>query len=41
VVWNSGYSTSPLARARFPALRSLGRPLEGALVIKAVHRIAR
>ncbi len=41
VVWNSGYSTDPQARCRFPALRSLGRPLEGALVIKAVHRITR
>ncbi len=38
VVWNSGYSTDPLARWRFPALRALRQPLEGALVIKAVHR---
>ena len=38
VVWNSGYSTDPLARSRFPALRALSQPLEGALVIKAVHR---
>ncbi len=38
VVWNSGYSTDPLARSRFPALRALRQPLEGALVIKAVHR---
>lgn len=38
IVWNSGYSTDPLAHPRFPALRSLRRPLEGALVIKAVHR---
>ena len=40
VVWKSGYSTDPLARSRFPALRALKQPLEGALVIKAVHRLA-
>jgi hypothetical protein len=38
VVWNSGYSTDSAARFRFPSTRSLGKPLDGALVVKAVHR---
>jgi len=38
VVWNSGYSTDSAARFRFPSLRALGKPLQGALVMKAVHR---
>ena len=37
-VWNSGYTTDPLAPVRFPSRRVLDRPLNGALVIKAVHR---
>jgi hypothetical protein len=41
VVWNSGYTTDPDAPYRFPSRRALGRPLNGALVIKAVHRMAR
>ena len=40
LVWNSGYSTDPAARYRFPAMRSLGRPLNGAFVVKVVHRIS-
>jgi hypothetical protein len=40
LVWNSGYTTSPLARFRFPTTRALGRPLNGAFVVKVVHRIA-
>jgi hypothetical protein len=40
VVWNSGYTTDPDARYRFPSQRALTRPLNGALVIKAVHRFA-
>jgi hypothetical protein len=40
VVWNSGYTTDPAARFRFPNPRALDKPLEGALVIKAVHRFA-
>ena len=40
VVWNSGYTTDPGATYRFPALRSLTRQLNGAFVVKAVHRIA-
>jgi hypothetical protein len=38
LVWNSGYTTDPDARFRFPSSRALTRPLNGALVIKAVHR---
>lgn len=40
VVWNSGYSTSPGTPYRFPAMRSLTRQLNGAFVVKVVHRIA-
>jgi hypothetical protein len=40
VVWNSGYSTDPEARYRFPSSRSLRNPLNGAIVVKAVHRFA-
>jgi hypothetical protein len=40
VVWNSGYTTDPGARYRFPRLRSISYPLNGALVVKAVHRLA-
>ena len=39
VVWNSGYTTEPLARFRFPDTRALTRPLNGAFVVKVVHRI--
>jgi len=41
VVWNSGYSTEPTARFRFPSSQSLTRPLNGALIIKAVHLMGR
>ncbi len=40
LVWNSGYTTYPLARFRFPDGQALGRPLNGAFVIKVVHRFA-
>jgi hypothetical protein len=40
VVWNSGFTTDPAAPHRFPSLRALGHPLNGALIIKAVHRVA-
>ncbi len=40
VVWNSGYTTDPSARYRFPAAGSLSRQLNGAFVVKVVHRIA-
>ena len=39
VVWNSGYTTEPQSRFRFPDTRSLSRPLNGAFVIKLVHRL--
>ena len=39
VVWNSGYTTDPAAPHRFPSVRGLGAPLDGALVVKAVHRL--
>ena len=39
VVWNSGYTTEPLSRFRFPDTRALSRPLNGALVVKVVHRL--
>lgn len=38
VVWNSGYTTDPEARYHFPDRRALTRQLNGALVVKAVHR---
>jgi len=40
VVWNSGFTTFPGASYRFPSRRSLTHPLNGAFVIKAVHRLA-
>jgi len=40
VVWNSGFTTDPIAPWRFPSGRALSHPLNGALVIKAVHRLA-
>jgi hypothetical protein len=39
VVWNSGYTTDPLARFRFPDTQALSRPLNGAFVVKVVHRL--
>ncbi len=40
VVWNSGYTTDPAAPHRFPSGAALAHPLNGALVVKAVHRLA-
>ncbi|MEP7326752.1 MAG: DUF5916 domain-containing protein [Gemmatimonadota bacterium] len=40
IVWNSGYTTDPESPHRFPSGRSLGRPLNGALIVKAVRRFA-
>jgi hypothetical protein len=40
VVWNSGFTTFPGAPYAFPSSRSLTHPLNGAFVIKAVHRLA-
>ena len=39
IVWNSGYTTDPTVLHRFPSPHALGHPLNGALVVKAVHRI--
>ena len=39
LVWNSGYTTDPAAPYRFPARGALSRSLNGAFVIKAVHRM--
>jgi hypothetical protein len=41
VVWNSGFTTDPDAPWRFPHSRAVSHPLNGALVIKAAHRLAR
>ena len=40
VVWNSGYTTDPTLPHRFPSSYTLKRPLNGAIVIKATHRLA-
>jgi Domain of unknown function (DUF5916)/Carbohydrate family 9 binding domain-like len=40
-VWNSGYTTDPSVSSRFPSRRVLSHPLNGAFVLKAVHRISR
>ncbi len=39
IVWNSGYTTDPSAPHQFPSPPALAHPLNGALVVKAVHRI--
>jgi hypothetical protein len=38
VVWNSGYTTDPLAPHRFPSTWAVGHPLTSGVVIKAIHR---
>lgn len=38
VVWNSGFTTDPSAPWRFPDHRALSHPLNGAFLVKAVHR---
>jgi hypothetical protein len=40
VVWNSGYTTDPLSRFRFPDRQAIARPLTATFTIKCVHRIA-
>jgi hypothetical protein len=40
-VWNSGYTTDPSVPSRFPSRRVLAHPLNGAFILKAVHRISR
>jgi hypothetical protein len=39
-VWNSGYTTDPTVSDRFPSRRALSHPLNGAVIIKGVHRLA-
>jgi len=39
LVWNSGFTTDPLSPFRFPDTRALARPLNGAVVLKVVHRL--
>ena len=41
LVWNSGFTTDPDARWRFPRRSALSHPLNGAFVLKVVHRLAR
>jgi hypothetical protein len=41
LVWNSGFTTEPDAPWRFPGRRAISHPLNGAFVVKAVHRLAR
>ena len=40
VVWNSGYDTNPGTPYRFPSISSFTRQLNGAFVVKVVHRLA-
>jgi hypothetical protein len=40
LVWNSGFTTEPEAPWRFPSHGALTHPLNGAFVVKAVHRLA-
>ncbi len=40
IVWNSGYTTDSAARYQFPNLHALDTPLESALIVKGVHRLA-
>ena len=40
LVWNSSYTTASNARFRFPETQALSRPLNGAIILKAVHRLA-
>ena len=40
LVWNSGFTTDPDAPWRFPLRAAVSHPLNGALVVKATHRLA-
>jgi hypothetical protein len=40
LVWNSGYTTDPAAPYRFPSRRAFSHSLNGAFVLKAVHRLS-
>ena len=39
IVWNSGFTTDPLSPFRFPDTRALARPLNGAVILKVIHRL--
>ncbi|HKR08261.1 MAG TPA: DUF5916 domain-containing protein [Gemmatimonadaceae bacterium] len=39
-VWNSGYTTDPMVPRRFPSRQVLERPLNGAFIVKVVHRFS-
>lgn len=41
LVWNSGLTTEPDAPWRFPSRRAFSHPLNGAFIVKAVHRFSR
>ena len=41
LVWNSGVTTDPDAPWRFPRRTAFTHPLNGAFIVKAVHRLAR
>jgi len=41
LVWNSGVTTDPDAPWRFPGRSAFSHPLNGAFIVKAVHRLAR
>ena len=41
LVWNSGVTTDPDAPWRFPERAAFLHPLNGAFIVKAVHRLAR
>jgi len=41
LVWNSGFTTEAGAAWRFPRRSALSHPLNGAFVVKGVHRLAR
>jgi hypothetical protein len=38
LVWNSSYTTDANARFRFPDAQAINRPLNGAVILKVVHR---
>ena len=41
LVWNTGVTTDPDAPWRFPGRSAFSHPLNGAFIVKAVHRLAR
>lgn len=41
LVWNSGLTTEPDAPWRFPGRRAFSHPLNGAFIVKGVHRFSR